>query len=316
MFFHSLETGIGYNIVLWFQNWRTESVSDFFMPFNYLISEAAFLLILPLVYWCVNRDTGKRLMQTLLFSFLVNMWFKAFLARPRPYQVSVPGKPSITPALPRLDSHGIPSGHTQGAVTLFGFLAREAGNGIFTFIMIVLMILTALSRLVHGMHYPQDVAAGALLGTAVVFIYPSLYRKGSMFLHNLILPAQALLAVMLTAFLFMVYRIFISDATAFDSYIALASVYSFSLLGFSLERRYVRYTTRGSIINRTLRYVSGMIITLAFYIGLKKLFSLAVPGGNTDSSAVLRIIRYGIIGLWISWGAPAFFVRLGLAKRE
>lgn len=77
--FHSLETGIGYDVVLWFQNWRTDLISSLFMPFNYLINEMTFLLVLPLVYWCFHKNAGKRLMQTVLFSFLVNVWFKAFL---------------------------------------------------------------------------------------------------------------------------------------------------------------------------------------------------------------------------------------------
>jgi len=132
MFFHTLETGIGYSVVLWFQSWRTGFVSTLFLPFNYLINEVSFLIIHPLIYWCFQKDVGKRLMQMMLVSFLVNIWFKAFWARPRPYQVTIPGKPAVVPVLTPLNSHGIPSGHTQGAVTLLGFFAREGKNKLFT----------------------------------------------------------------------------------------------------------------------------------------------------------------------------------------
>lgn len=316
MFFNSLETGIGYTIVLWFQSWRTSFVSSAFMPFNYLINEVTFLLVLPLIYWCIHKNAGKRLMQTLLFSFITNVWFKAFLARPRPYQVSVPGKPAVVPALPALDSYGIPSGHTQGSVVLFGFLAREVKKPVFTFLMVLLIILTGLSRLVHGVHYPQDVLFGALLGILVIFIYPPLYRTGSRFLSNFILPAQAVLSFLLFAGLIYLYKLFITDSGSYHSYISLAAVFSFGLFGFSLESRYIRFSTKGGLITRLLRFAAGIVLTFGIYIGLKLLFGLFTAAESSFPGLALRAVRYALLGLWISAGAPALFVRLGLAKRE
>ena len=316
MFFYSLETGIGYTIVLWFQSWRTGFVSSAFMPFNYLINEVTFLLILPLIYWCIHKDAGKRLMQTLLFSFITNVWFKAFFARPRPYQVSVPGKPAVVPSLPALDSYGIPSGHTQGSVVLFGFLAREVKRTGFTVIMVLLMILTGLSRLVHGVHYPQDVVMGAVLGILVIFIYPPIYRAGSRFLSNFILPAQAVLSILLFAGIIYLYKLFISDTGSFHSYISLAAVFSFGLFGFSLESRYVRFSTKGGLIIRLLRFAAGIVLTFGIYIGLKLLFGIFSAAEDSFLGLTLRAARYAFLGLWISAGAPALFVKLKLSKRE
>lgn len=316
MFFSSLENGVGYNIVLWFQSWRTDFISSAFMPFNYLINEVTFILVLPLVYWCIHKDTGKRLMQTLLFSFLVNVWFKTLLGRPRPYQVAVPGKPKIIPALPALDSYGIPSGHTQGSVVLFGFLAGEVKRKGFTILMVLLMILTAVSRLVHGVHYPQDIIFGALLGILVLIVYPPIYKAGSRFLSNFILPAQAVLSLLLFTGLIYFYKLFISDTHSFNSYISLAAVFSFGLFGFSLEGRYIRFSTKGGLIARLLRFTAGIILTFGLYIGFKVLFGFFKAPENSFLSFTLRTLRYGTIGLWISAGAPALFVKLKLSKRE
>jgi len=316
MFFHSLETGIGYSIVLLFQGWRTEFISNLFLPFNYLINEIVFLILLPLIYWCIHKEVGKRLMQVMLVSFLVNIWFKAFWARPRPYQVTVPGKPSIVPALPPLSSHGIPSGHTQGAVTLFGFFAREAGNTVFTVIMILLMVLTGMSRLVHGMHYPEDVAAGALLGIAVIFLYPAIQKIFESVLRSLALPAKIFLALLLLGGFLLIFRIAITDPKAFLSYAALATVYIFGLIGFSLESRYIRFSTRGGILSKILRFVSGILLTFVLYLGLKIIFRLVTADEQSSLFMILRIIRYAVVGLWVSAGAPALFIKLRLAHRE
>lgn len=316
MFFHTLETGIGYSVVLWFQSWRTGFVSTLFLPFNYIINEVSFLILLPLIYWCFQKDAGKRLMQMMLVSFLINIWFKAFWARPRPYQVTVTGKPAVVPALAPLNSHGIPSGHTQGAVTLLGFFAREVKNRLFTFIMILLMILTGLSRLVHGMHFPQDVVAGAILGIIVLFLYPEIERKAEQIANNLALPMKVIFALILLAGLLLFFKISITDPKAYNSYTALATVYTTGLIGFSLETRYIRFSTRGTLFVKIFRLITGMIVTFALYTGLKILFQLISSNEQSMLFFTLRIIRYSLLGLWISAGAPAIFIKLKIARRE
>ncbi len=316
MFFQTLETGIGYNTVLWFQSWRTDFISALFLPFTYLINEVTLLFLLPLVYWCIHKNFGKRLIQIMLVSSLVNTWFKTNLARPRPYQVTVPGKQAVKPALKAPDSYGIPSGHTQGGVTLFGFLAREIKNRSFTIVMIVLMILTGVSRLIHGVHYPQDILAGAVLGVIIIFIYPSLQKAAGIFLKNLALPAQTFFALLLLTAVLLIFKAGKHDINAFNSYASLASIFSFGLIGFSLESRFIRFSTRGSFIKKFLRFLTGIILSFAIYLGLKFIFHLFNADGEPTMAIILRILRYALLGLWISAGAPALFIKLGLARRE
>ena len=316
MLLHSLETGIGYDIVLWFQSWRTDFITTLFLPFNYFIGEISLLLLLPLIYWCISKDSGKRFVTITLISSLLNIWFKAFFARPRPYQVTVSGKPAIVPTLPALNSYGIPSGHTQSGVVIFGFFAREVRNRLFTVVMVLLMILTGISRLISGMHYPQDVGAGALLGILVLFLYPAIESTARRFLNNLALPMKIFLALLLLAILLFLFKKFIPDLKEYNSYAALAGVYSFALIGFSLETRYVRFRTRGLLIEKLLRFVIGMAVTFGLYIGLKILFHLIEPNETTTLFFILRLIRYSSLGLWVSAGAPALFIKLRLAQRE
>lgn len=82
-------------------------------------------------------------------------------SRPRPYQVV----PSVAVRAAPLDAYSFPSGHTLHAVAftivaashypaLAGVLGAFAG-------------LTAASHIVLGLHYPSDVAAGALIGCLI-----------------------------------------------------------------------------------------------------------------------------------------------------
>jgi undecaprenyl-diphosphatase len=81
--------------------------------------------------------------------------------RRRPYEVL----PSIAAGAAPLDTFSFPSGHTLHAVA-FSMVAAShypaLGPMLFGF-----TLLTAVSRVVLGLHYPSDVLAGAAIGAAV-----------------------------------------------------------------------------------------------------------------------------------------------------
>ena len=58
--------------------------------------------------------------------------------------------------------------------------------------------------------------------------------------------------------------------------------------------------------------VIGLIGVLILYMGLGQIF----PGEEDLVSYVLRYLRYGLIGFWISGIGPRLFIRMKLAKAE
>ena len=81
--------------------------------------------------------------------------------RRRPYEAL----PSIAAGAMPLDTFSFPSGHTLHAVAFSMVAAAHypALGGI----LVTFTLLTAASRVVLGLHYPTDVLAGALIGTAI-----------------------------------------------------------------------------------------------------------------------------------------------------
>jgi undecaprenyl-diphosphatase len=67
-----------------------------------------------------------------------------------------------------LDRYSFPSGHTLHAVSFSLLLASYVPE--WAAPLTVLALLIALSRVVLGLHYPTDVAAGALLGCALAML--------------------------------------------------------------------------------------------------------------------------------------------------
>jgi len=85
---------------------------------------------------------------------------KRRMARPRPCAADGSGLRALVPAL---DLYSFPSGHTLHAVA-FTIVVLGHYPGL-AWLLVPFAVLVALSRVVLGLHYPSDVAAGAALGT-------------------------------------------------------------------------------------------------------------------------------------------------------
>jgi hypothetical protein len=79
-------------------------------------------------------------------------------------------------------------------------------------------------------------------------------------------------------------------------------------VGVALTMRYLEFDAGGLIWKRAVRFLLGVAVVAAIYFGLRLVF----PGEGESLYAVLRFVRYGLVGLWISLGAPWLFLRLGL----
>jgi undecaprenyl-diphosphatase len=95
---------------------------------------------------------------------------KSRLVRERPYVALI----GIVAGTRALDRYSFPSGHTLHA-TSFSILAIDAFPEL-GWLCAPFAVLVAVSRIVLGLHYPTDVAAGAVIGTgiaiAAMFIAP------------------------------------------------------------------------------------------------------------------------------------------------
>ena len=110
-------------------------------------------------FWSPNRFSRVALM--LFFSALINSYLKDFFQDPRPLEeLMLDAQIGL--------SYGWPSGHTQIAVTLWGFLAYELKNKWFSIFAGVVITLIAFSRLYLGVHDIGDVFAGLNIGLIIL----------------------------------------------------------------------------------------------------------------------------------------------------
>lgn len=118
----------------------------------------AVILALPLVYGMPGWQAGLHLAATGAIGVLLYKLVKNHAVRERPYITHS----AIECASAPLDRYSFPSGHTLHAVCFTLMLATYLPE--WGVALAALAALIALSRLVLGLHYPTDVAAGAVLG--------------------------------------------------------------------------------------------------------------------------------------------------------
>ena len=287
-----LQWGIGFiNIV---QQIHGPVLDSIFRIITFLGTERFYLLLLPLIFWCVDLGLGARLAVILLLSVYFNFGLKDLLQQPRPFDID----PSVQ--LSDTQGYGLPSGHAQSSVVVWGFIATWINKTWFRMVAILLVILIGFSRIFLGVHFPTDVLAGWVVGVIILGVYltarPVLERK----LLELSLGMQMLVALVLPLALMAIRP---TEGTIFPM-----AILAGTGVGLTLTRRYVSFVVIGSWWRRTLRFLIGGSVVFALYLGIRVAFS----SEGSVLYLMLGYLGYGLIGMWISFGAPLLFCLLKL----
>ena len=288
----------GVAVVLWLQQF-SPALDLPFKAITYLGDETFYLLFMPLVYWCFDRRRGARLFILLLLSAYVNAIAKLLADQPRPFSYDKRVR-AIVPA----GGGGLPSGHTQNAVVVWGYLAARSRRTAWWLAAGFLMIAIPVSRLYLGVHFPTDLIGGYLLGAAILILFLRLAPRLETWLAQQVCGVQILIALAGSVFL-MLFN-FGGDPAVLSA----ASVLMGVCAGFAIERRYVRFSCRGNWWKKILRYMLGVAVLFALWGGLK----IALAG--LEPASLFRVVRYALVGLWGGMGAPWVFVRMKLADTE
>ncbi len=294
------------------QTFRTPFLDTLLSLITFLGNEEFYLLIGPLIYWIIHKSFGRKLIYLLIFSNYVNSFFKNLLDLPRPFQVDrrvvrVVGQSGL--------GYGLPSGHSQLSVTLWGYTAwywRKFGRWLMP-LAILIMGLIIFSRLYLGVHFPADVIVGASMGLIILLGWlkyePVLLRLPGQLGDRGILGAGILIPVILLFIMPDGIEGYPSEDAA-----TIAGVFLGVNVGFFYEARQTRFSSAGAWRQYVGRYILGMLIVIAFWAGLRAVFNLFDTSHLV--AIILRFIRYILIGCALAWWAPAIFVRLGLAEQE
>ncbi len=316
-------------IIRWLQR-NYPQLTGFMTAVSFFGSENFYLLIMPLLYWCVDKRLGRYVGYLFVISLLINAELKHLIRAPRPFwhdpaiAAHGSGEQDIS------HQYGFPSGHTQNTAVLLLFFASWVQKGWVWAAAIIAVGLMMLSRLYLGLHFLRDLAGGLLVAFIILLFYWIWKRFIVSRVRKQILGQRLLWATIPPTLLLIIYAVALyllgepETAVSWNSFIPAAELEGYKTfalafgaffgwaIGTLFEARDVRFQSGRVWWQRVLRFIIGIIGMLLVWRGLALLF----PSEPTWLMLIFRAVRYFLTVFWVAYLAPMLFVRLNLADAD
>lgn len=307
------------DILLWLQGLREAMpsfVEKFFVVISAIAINPALALVPCIIYWCIDKRKGTLVMLAFTISSLAVNLIKSIACIYRPWIRSTLIHPSEQ-ALPEATGYSFPSGHTQGATSLIGGAGtyfRDKGKHI-PIVCWIFVVLVGFSRCFLGVHTPQDVLVGFLVGLAgILCAEPLLNRMEASERHarTLVIVAIVLAVAAIAYGVLKPYpndivdgKLLMDTAPMKKNTVESASLFAGAMLGWYLERRFVGFSadaTAHSMKTNVIRVAIGAVLVVALRYGL------SLPLEGIVDSLVIDFIKnfntsFGAMFLapWVFW---------------
>ncbi len=259
--------------LLFLQNIRItepEFIDKFFLSITIFGEFLIPTIICSIIYWCIDFRAGIYLFSLESFNVFFAHLFKMIACVYRPWILDDKIHPSAL-AVPYAKGYSFPSGHSAMSSSVFGglaFLLRK--NKFICFSLILLILTVGFSRLWLGVHTPQDVVCGLLIGLILIFAVNVIInwaeKNPNRYLYLLGIFDLAAILALIYIYFFNNYRIDYIDGQLLVNPIKLkyltVIVYSYILgltNGCYLCRRFFPYEPKETSLK--LRIIRGIIGT-------------------------------------------------------
>lgn len=348
----ALETGLGLEIVQWFQLMRSDLLTPIALFFHFAGAGIFYVAVIGTVYWMIDKRLGMRLFFALIIIGLITLLLKELFGRPRPHHIIDGG----IMALVADTSYGLPSGHTSMAFVFWGYFAFWMQKRRITIGVMCFVILMGLSRMYLGVHFPQDVVGGLILGAIVLTLYYQYVERVVDWWHEQVIWIQLGSPILLGIITIVVLN-------SNEDGLTLAGLLIGAAFGIVLETRFIHFDSKNQWSRRILQSFLGLVIAIGILQGLDILFDRIEPPTyayvvedataitalqaeinvingtalevcpiafevdlsndllnvcevqTTPLSAILRIIRYSIVAIFAISIIPYLSIKLNLMKQ-
>lgn len=300
-----------------------ESAPGFINIFFIIISEYVILagmMIPAVIYWSIDKSGGATILFGYGLSFELNQAIKNIACVYRPWIKD--SRLYVEPhATKSATGYSFPSGHTTTAASIYGGVAEwKKDKKSVVAVMCILILITAFARNWLGAHTIQDViCAVVFVGIWLSLLYLIKYwisKNPSM--DTAVCFAGIVLAVILLIVLCVKkYPVdYAADGSILvDPYHMLTDCFSSfgcitgSLLGWWLERHFIKFSTDVSKKQKWLRAVTGLIVDLLIYATFNNLFSFA-------GTHIAHAIKYFTIFFYAFYIHPLLFTKIVAAGNK
>jgi len=287
----------GLDFIIMVQQIDTPLLDSFFRAITSLGDELFYLLLFPFLLWCVDFYLGIRVGIIFLLSVYLNTGLKGIFQQPRPFD--------ILPEIQKVHAYGygFPSGHAQSSLVVWGSIAYWKKQIWIRNLSVLLILLIGFSRIYLGVHFPTDILGGWLFGGLILGLSSFIFLKIKL---DFIQVNMIFKIIGITLFPLILLQIQ-SSPDIISSVAALTGI-GYGLLLF---HSFIGEIRLGNWLQRLISFLVGVIGIGIIYLGLK----LILPSEGQSFYQLSRFFRYLLLGIWISFGAPWLFIRMGLARQ-
>lgn len=309
--FGSMEIQIQYLLLLQHFRESTGGIFDgFFLSVTWFGEVLIPVCIMAIIYWGINKKAGTFIFFTFGLTLYTNVFLKMTACIKRPWLLDSRVCP-IETALPAADGYSFPSGHTAGAMALWGSIAYKWWNNrLIRYSMIAIILLVAFSRNYIGVHTPQDVIVSIAAGILIIFAGDRLLKWLDAKKNRDIVFYCLIMALIFLLYLYLHIKCSI-QMTSYnpleDCVNPLAMKHgSYSKIGFMtgiftgwiLEKRFVNFDViSGSVKNKIISILAGLIV-LQIISALIYKTGLYIMPGHIVSALCAFITAFYIIFLF------------------
>ncbi len=248
------------DILLFFQNIRTEFFATFMLQISELAEELPLLILIAVIYWCIDKKSGIFTAFSFHISNLTYSVLKATFCVKRSWVRDTRIVP-YEAAIENATGFSFPSGHVVRTSSIMGSLAytyRKYKS--IMWLCIVFLLLTTFSRTYLGVHTPQDVLLGLFFPFLVIFLVKLLLdyidKHPTKDIYVLIIGS----VLCVGALFYFVYKSYPADmdsATLTRGAFKNAGGVIGFLIAWFCERRWVKFETRGALHQQIVKVIIG-----------------------------------------------------------
>ncbi len=301
------------NILLALQNFRNgvgACLVSFMTKMSFIGEMNTVLIITALIYWCVSKDFGQYLLMGWSANRVVNGFLKVTACVYRPWIRDARIVPE-SEALADATGYSFPSGHSMNSASLFGGAAiRKELSRALRIVLGIIAALIPFSRNFLGVHTPQDVLVGMGVGLLVMWLTVKLmaWLEANPEKDILVMCVGTVISVAVAIFASVksypvdydaAGKLLVDGAKmANDTFKGVGWAIGF-LIGWILERRYIRFSTDVNMMTRITRLSAGLLGYYALSLILLPLLKAWIPGaGGAITTCFIQMFYVSFIFPW------------------